>query len=74
MKLSALASSHGLPRRPIEPRSPCSASFFRYGSEAYREPLTPFCVSSGDSCLVDLASALVDQSEQLARDVALQAA
>src|SRR5436189_2580534 len=35
MKLSALALSHGLPRRPIEPRSPCSASFFRYGSAAY---------------------------------------
>jgi hypothetical protein len=42
--------------------------------EAYCAPRTPFCVSSGDSCLVDLASALVDQSEQLARDVALQAA
>jgi transposase len=35
---------------------------------------TPFCVSSGDCCLVDLASALVDQSEQLTRDVTLQAA
>src|SRR3954469_13134133 len=34
MKLSALALSYGLPRRPIEPRSPCAASFFRYGSAA----------------------------------------
>src|SRR4051794_23708780 len=36
MKLSAFALSYGLPRRPIEPRSPRAASFVRYGSEAYR--------------------------------------
>src|SRR5205823_3254111 len=35
MKLSALASSYGLPRRPIEPFSPCASSFSRYGPEAY---------------------------------------
>jgi hypothetical protein len=27
--------SYGLPRRPIEPRSPYLSSLFRYGSEAY---------------------------------------
>src|SRR3712207_7072548 len=50
MKLSTLASSYGLPRRPIEPRSPCSASFFRYGSEAYCEPRSEWWRQPGGGC------------------------
>src|SRR3954451_4788321 len=37
-------------------------------------PRTPFCVSSGDGCLIDLSRALTHQNEQFARDVTLQAA
>src|SRR3954453_8271395 len=42
--------------------------------ETYWTPRTPFCVSSGDGCLIDLSGALTHQSEQFARDVTLQAA
>src|ERR687898_1523288 len=73
-KLSMGALSKQLPRRLIDGWMPCRSSTARYGPEAYCTPRTPFCVSSGDRALVDLASALADQREQLARDVALQAA
>src|SRR5215217_3397461 len=38
-----------------------------------RCPQTPFCLSSGDPALVDLPLSVADESEHLARDVALEA-
>src|ERR1700690_924623 len=37
-----------------------------------RFPLTPFCLSSGDSCSVDLPATLSDEREDLSGEVTLQ--
>src|SRR5215204_6227008 len=72
-KLSMGALSRQLPRRLIEGWMPCRSSTARYGPEAYVTPRMPFCLSSGDPALVDFPSSVADESEHLARDVALQA-
>jgi hypothetical protein len=38
MKLSAVALTYGLPRRPIEPRRPFAVKTWRYGAAAYCAP------------------------------------
>jgi transposase InsO family protein len=40
--------------------------------EIYCEPWTPFCLSSGDSCSVDLPATLSDEREDLSGEVTLQ--
>src|SRR5215204_2464742 len=72
-KLSMGALSRQLPRRLIDCWMPCRSSTARYGPAAYCTPRTPFCLSSGDPALVDLPLSVADESEHLARDVALEA-
>lgn len=43
MKLSALAVSHGLPRRAMEPSRPCSASRLRQSAEPHCDPRSEWC-------------------------------
>ena len=43
-----------------------------YLIETYWAPRTRFCLSSGDSCGVDLSAALSDEREDLPGEVALQ--
>ena len=51
---------------------PASARRSVYRMLTYWLPLTPFCLSSGDSCGVDLSAALSDEREDLPGEVALQ--
>src|SRR5690242_9824906 len=53
---------------------PASARRSEYLMHTYCDPLMPFCLSMGNLELVDLAMALPEEGEELARDVALEAA
>src|ERR1700729_3679094 len=57
---------------PTEGSTPASARRSVYLMETYWLPLTPFCLSSGDSCGVDFLAALRDEREDLSGEVALQ--
>ena len=63
------------PVRPgpsIEIRMPASDSALVKASAVKVEPWTPFCLSSGDSCSVDLPATLSDEREDLSGEVTLQ--
>ena len=53
---------------------PAAASRSVYLIETYCTPRMPFCLSSGDTGLVNLPLALLDEDEHLTRDVAFEAA
>src|SRR6476646_6692343 len=60
------------PRPSMEIATPASARAPVKAAEVNCEPWTPFCLSSGDSCGVDLSAALSDEREDLPGEVALQ--
>ena len=57
---------------PTEGSIPASARRSVYLIETYWAPLTPFCLSSGDSRGVDFLAALRDEREDLSGKVTLQ--
>ena len=71
-KLSMAALSHTFPERLIEQSTPLSAISRWNCSLVYWLPRTPFCLSSGDSCSVDLPATLSDEREDLSGEVTLQ--
>src|SRR5271157_5458531 len=62
------------PRPSIEIATPAAASLpAKAKAWAVKvQPLTPFCLSSGDSCGVDLPATLSDEREDLSGEVTLQ--
>src|ERR1700728_127324 len=70
--VSARALSYESPTLPTEGSTPASARRSVYLMETYWLPLTPFCLSSGDSCGVDLPATLSDGGEDLSGEVTLQ--
>jgi hypothetical protein len=60
------------PRPSIEIATPVAASLPAKASAVNVEPWTPFCLSSGDSCSVDLPATLSDEREDLSGEVTLQ--
>src|ERR1700722_12908270 len=70
--VSARALSYESPTLPTEGSTPASARRSVYLMETYWLPLTPFCLSSGDSCGVDLPATLSDEGEDLSGEVSLQ--
>ncbi len=70
--VSARALSYESPTLPTEGSMPASASRSVYLMETYWAPLTPFCLSSGDACSVDVSLALPDEGEDFSGQVALE--
>src|SRR5258708_5021635 len=70
--VSARALSYESPTLPTEGSTPASTRRSVYLMETYWLPLTPFCLSSGDSRGVDFLAALRDEREDLSGEVALQ--
>ena len=60
------------PRPSIEIATPAVTSLLVKASAVKVEPWTPFCLSSGDSCGVDLSATLSDEREDLSGEVTLQ--
>src|SRR5215217_2809260 len=61
------------PRPSMEMRTPAACSTPVKRGEVNWLPWMPFCLSSGDWELIDLAPALANEGEDLACDVALDA-
>src|SRR6202044_2530470 len=70
--VSARALSYESPTLPTEGSTPASARRSVYLMETYWLPLTPFCLSSGDSGGVDFLATLRDEREDFSREVTLQ--
>src|SRR3984957_15633031 len=70
--VSARALSKESPTLPTEGSTPASARRSVYLMETYWLPLTPFCLSSGNSRGVDLSAALSDERKDLSCEVPLQ--
>src|ERR1700722_9426218 len=70
--VSARALSKESPTLPTEGSIPASAKRSVYLIETYWLPLTPFCLSSGDSGGVDFLATLRDEREDFSREVTLQ--
>src|ERR1700722_15250151 len=70
--VSARALSKESPTLPTEGSTPASARRSVYLMETYWLPLTPFCLSSGNSCGVDLSATLSDEGEDLSGKITLQ--
>ena len=70
--VSTMALSKQFPLPDIEIEMPFFLSSAWYSTEQYWLPLTPFCLSSGNSRGVDFLAALRDEREDLSGEVAFQ--
>src|SRR5271155_852830 len=70
--VSTMALSKQFPLPDIEIEMPFFLSSAWYSTEQYWLPRTPFCLSSGNSCRVDLSATLSDERKDLSGEITLQ--